>query len=137
MDSYRHKIQYYETDKMGITHHSNYVRIMEETRVDMMEKMGYGYDRMEAEGVMSPVMSVSLEYRKPTTYPDIVEVELKVSHMSSFKITFDYRMTVGGTLVCHANSTHCFLDSATGRPVAIEERFPEFHRILCGLKIQQ
>lgn len=135
MENYRHKIQYYETDKMGITHHSNYVRIMEETRVDMMEKMGYGYDRMEAEGVMSPVMSVSLEYKKPTTYPDIVEVELRVANMGHYKITFDYRMTVGGVLVCHATSMHCFLDSATGRPVVIEERFPEFYKILSGLRI--
>ena len=38
---YIHKVQYYETDKMGVTHHSNYLRIMEEARTDFLEKIGY------------------------------------------------------------------------------------------------
>ena len=40
---YKHKVNYYETDKMGITHHSNYIRWMEEARIDYLEKLGYGY----------------------------------------------------------------------------------------------
>ncbi len=39
MEKYIHKVQYYETDKMGITHHSNYIRWMEEARVDFFEKV--------------------------------------------------------------------------------------------------
>ena len=38
---YTHRVKYYETDKMGVTHHSNYVRWMEEARVDFMDKIGY------------------------------------------------------------------------------------------------
>ena len=36
MNLYQHKVQYYETDKMGIVHHSNYVRWMEEARIDFL-----------------------------------------------------------------------------------------------------
>lgn len=134
MENYKHKIQYYETDKMGVTHHSNYVRIMEETRVDMLERLGYGYDRMEAEGVISPVMAVNVEYKKPTTYPDIVEVELRVAEMSRFKIKFDYKMTVGGALVCHATSLHCFL-GRDGRPLLLQDRFPDLYSALESLML--
>lgn len=134
MENYKHKIQYYETDKMGITHHSNYVRIMEETRIDMMERLGFGYERMEAEGIISPVMAVNVEYKKPTTYPDIVEVELKVAEFSKFKIKFDYTMKVGDTLVCHATSLHCFLGT-NGRPIMLQERFPELCAALESLLI--
>jgi len=137
MENYKHKIHYYETDKMGVTHHSNYIRIMEETRVDIMERMGYGYDRMESEGIMSPVMSVSVEYKKPTTYPDVVEVELRVAEISHYKIKFDYNMTVNGVLVCHANSMHCFLDAKTGRPIVMRERFPEMYDKFCEMKIEK
>ena len=49
MEPYLHKVQYYETDKMGIAHHSNYIRWMEEARVDFLEKIGWGFDRLEAE----------------------------------------------------------------------------------------
>ena len=36
MTPYCHKVQYYETDRMGVTHHSNYIRWMEEARVDLL-----------------------------------------------------------------------------------------------------
>ena len=45
--NYQHKIQYYETDKMGITHHSNYIRWMEEARIDLMNQVGLSYKKME------------------------------------------------------------------------------------------
>lgn len=47
MSDYVRKINYYETDKMGITHHSNYVRFMEEARTDFLEKHGCGYSSFE------------------------------------------------------------------------------------------
>ena len=68
---YRHKVQYYETDTMKIVHHSNYVRWMEEARVDMLEQMGIGYDVMERSGILSPVLSVSCEYKSMTRFPEM------------------------------------------------------------------
>ena len=59
MNTYKHEVKYYECDRMGITHHSNYVRFMEEARVDYLDQLGYGFDRIEAEGVVSPVISIS------------------------------------------------------------------------------
>ena len=38
MEPYLHKVQYYETDKMGIAHHSNYIRWMEEARLRSSRK---------------------------------------------------------------------------------------------------
>ncbi len=125
--TYTHKVQYYETDKQGVTHHSNYIRIMEEARVDIMEQMGFGYERMEEAGVFSPVMSVTCDYKRPTTFPDLIEVEVSVVEVSRLKARFAYKMTCQGKVVCQATSLHCFLDR-NGRPVAIEQHFPEFHQ---------
>lgn len=130
--AYKHKIQYYETDKQGVTHHSNYIRIMEETRIDFMEKIGCGYERMEEVGIVSPVMNVNCDYKRPTTFPDVIEVELTVAELSKLKTRFAYKMTVEGKVVCTATSLHCFLDT-NGRPVALEERFPEFYKILVDM----
>ena len=58
MSVYSHRVQYYETDRMGIVHHSNYVRWMEEARVDFLARIGFPYDAMEARGVISPVRVV-------------------------------------------------------------------------------
>lgn len=131
---YKHRVQYYETDKQGVTHHSNYIRIMEEARVDAMEQMGFGYERMEEAGVFSPVMGVTCDYKRPTTFPDTIEVEISVAEMSKLKAKFAYKMTCNGRVVCMGTSLHCFLDR-NGRPIAIEEHFPEFHQEL--LKLHQ
>lgn len=130
--TYKHKVQYYETDKQGVTHHSNYIRIMEEARVDAMEQMGFGYERMEEAGIFSPVMAVNCEYKRPTTFPDTIDVEVSVAEMSKLKAKFAYKMTCGDKVVCQGTSQHCFLD-VNGRPVVIEERFPEFYQELLKL----
>ena len=54
MKAYRHTVQYYETDRMGIVHHSNYIRWMEEARVDYLAQLGWGLERLEAMGSVSP-----------------------------------------------------------------------------------
>lgn len=110
---------------MGIVHHSNYVRFMEEARVDWMDQLGYGFDRMEAEGIVSPVIAISCNYKSPCTFKDIVSIEVKVSGMTAVRISFDYTMTVNNKVVCLATSTHCFLED--GRPIVVEQRFPELY----------
>ena len=72
---YTHKVQYYETDKMGITHHSNYIRWMEEARIDFLEKSGFSYDKLEKDGIISPVVSVECSYKKTTTFSDEISIE--------------------------------------------------------------
>ena len=133
---YTHKVHYYETDKQGITHHSNYIRIMEEARVHALEQMGFSYERMEQDGVYSPVIAVSCDYKRPTTFADIIEVKISVAELSQLKAKFAYTMTSNGKIVCQATSLHCFLNSA-GRPIVISERFPQFYAALESMKQPQ
>ena len=122
MRPYRHEVRYYECDRMGVTHHSNYIRFMEEARIDWLDQLGYGFEKMEAGGIVSPVISLSCDYRHTTTFKDIVEISISVASHSRLKISFAYTMKVGDKVVCTATSTHCFLEN--GRPVSLEERFP-------------
>jgi len=122
--TYTHKVNYYETDKMGVTHHSNYFRFMEEARVDFMEKLGWGYDKFEEEGIGSPVMSIEGDYRKSTTYPEVITIKTNILKMSRFKISIGYKMYVNEQVVFTGSSTHCFL-SEKG-PVSMEKNYPEF-----------
>ena len=70
MEPYRHTVQYYETDRMGITHHSNYIRWMEEARIDFLERIGWGYDKLEREGIVSPVTALDCKYKASTTFAE-------------------------------------------------------------------
>ena len=56
---YEHRVSYYETDQMGIVHHSNYIRWFEDARVDFLEKVGFSYAKMEEIGIMIVVLGAS------------------------------------------------------------------------------
>ena len=80
MSKYIHRVNYYETDKMGITHHSNYMRFMEEARMNFLSEIGYPMTRLEKEGITSPVVSVNCEYKHTTTYSVFVIYNEKFKH---------------------------------------------------------
>ncbi len=61
MFKYIRRAQYHETDQMHIIHHSNYVKWMEEARTAYLDQMGLGYKEVEALGIISPVVSISLD----------------------------------------------------------------------------
>ena len=131
MTSYLHQVHYYETDRMGITHHSNYIRWMEEARVAFLEELGFGYDRLEKLGIQSPVTQVACEYKRPTTFPDRVAVSVKVEEYTGVRLTLAYEMKNAetGELAALGSSGHCFLDGF-GRPVRLKKELPEFDCLL-------
>lgn len=131
MHTYIHRVNYYETDKMGITHHSNYVRWMEEARMDLLKSIGYGMRKLEAEGITSPVVSVECNYKHVTTFDDEIKIDVCLENYTGVKLEMSYVMTdiATETVVLTARSSHCFIDSE-GRPIAVKKHFPDFDRAL-------
>ena len=121
----KHKVQYYETDMMGVAHHANYIRWMEEARIDFMDRIGFPYKRMEEEGVISPVKSLQVNYLKPCTFGDEVEVTVGVRDFNGVVITLAYDMRVNGAPVFSGTSEHVFLDRE-GKFVRMRRIMPEF-----------
>ena len=131
--SYSRTVQYYETDKMGIAHHSNYIRWMEEARVDLLSEIGWDYARLESLGVFSPVTAVECRYRRSCTFSDTVHISITVESFSGVRLRLQYAMTAAdGTLLCEASSEHAFLDAA-GRPLRMNRAYPEFYSTLCKM----
>ena len=134
MSVYNHRVQYYETDRMGIVHHSNYVRWMEEARVDFLARLGFPYDVMEARGVISPVRAVRCQYRKSSTFGETVAIGVSVKDYNGVVLTVAYDMRNGaGDLLCAAESEHVFL-SKEGRILRVARDLPDFHAALEALK---
>lgn len=121
---------YYETDKMGITHHSNYIRFMEEARVDFLEQIGWPYEKLEALGVSSPVIGINCEFKSPTTFSDVIGIEVYIAEFGGARLKIGYTMkNSSGKVVCEAQSAHCFLTSS-GRPIRLARELPEFAKAL-------
>ena len=137
MKDYIHKVHYYETDKMGVTHHSNYIRWMEEARVDFLEQIGYGYAKMENAGIISPVIGVECEYKRTTTFDDEICIRPEIESFNGIKLVIRYTMTniATGETVFTGKSKHCFLNSA-GKPLSLRKEFPEvdaaLKELVCG-----
>ena len=87
---YSRRVNYYETDQMGIVHHSNYIRWFEEARSFLLEENGFGYKKMEESGIISPVLSVNARYKSMTHYYDTVIINVKVIKYNGVKITLEY-----------------------------------------------
>lgn len=128
MDNYRRRVQYYETDKMAIVYHANYIKWYEEARVYIMEQMGYSYKAMEDMGIMMPVLSVTAQYKKGAQYGDFIDIKVDITKFNGIKMCFAYTMTdaATGELRMTGTSEHCFVDRDF-RPINIKKKFPEFY----------
>lgn len=128
---YVRKVNYYETDKMGITHHSNYVRFMEEARIDYLEQIGCSYDKMEKEGIISPVIGIECEYKRSTTFGDELRIHVELIEYKRVKLSVAYTMINVETeeIVFVGKSHHCFLNTE-GRPIALSKQYPEYDELL-------
>lgn len=129
MNIYQHTVQYYETDKMGIVHHSNYIRWMEEARIDFLSQIGWDYKVMEDSGIISPVTSVESKYRCNTEFGDVISIEVGVEEFKGIRLKLRYVMKKGDIVVNEATSEHCFLDTE-GKILNMKKVKPEFYETL-------
>ena len=133
MRSYQRKVHYYETDKMSVTHHANYIHWMEEARIDFLDRIGWSFDKMEAMGIVSPVTYVDCRYRQSTTFADDVFVSVHVQEFGGVRLKMRYEMKKpDGTLVCQAHSEHCFLHP-DGTVMRLKTEHPDLYGLLAEL----
>ena len=136
MFSYQRKARYHETDQMGVIHHSNYIRWMEEARVDMLNQLGYPYRRFEEMGYISPVLHAECEYKKSVRFDDEVRITVTLKELGRVKFTLRYdiyNLSEGGELSAYGTTTHCFLKK-DGKPVLIDREMKEFSETLSTLQ---
>ena len=128
MKYYDRKINYYETDQMGIVHHSNYIRYFEEARCSFMEQAGYPYARLEEEEIMSPTLAVSCRYMHAVRYGDTIRVAVRMVKLTRLKCAFTYEITDSrtGEIRAKGTSEHGFI-SRDGKPVVLTKEKPEFY----------
>ncbi|MCC8192557.1 MAG: acyl-CoA thioesterase [Ruminococcus sp.] len=128
--NFKRKAFYYETDGMRIAHHSNYIRWFEEARIWWLEEIGFGYDKMEAEGVMIPVLSVGCKYHSPVRFNDTFWVCLMITEFNGlrFKVVYKLYNDTTGKLSAEGESMHCFVSSDM-RPLRTKNSHPEIYKI--------
>lgn len=130
LKDYEHNAKYYETDQMGCVHHSNYIRWMEEARVDLMDQMGCGYRAMEEARRVQPRSGSELQVQKHVRFGDTVRIHAWIKEYNGIRMTIGYEMrdASSGELRTRAESAHCFL-TLDGRPVSLKRSYPEWDKL--------
>ena len=126
---FERKANYYETDQMGIVHHSNYIRWFEEARMAYMESLGLPYKAMEENAVWVPVLKVDCTYKFPIRFDETVVLELQIQNYNGvhFEVAYTGRSKETGKVACTGVTQHCFTTPAL-RPIRLMKTHPAWHK---------
>ena len=113
------RVRYSETDQMRVVYHGNYAQYFEVGRVEWLRNKGVSYKWMEENGTMLPVVSLTMNYKKPARYDELLTLKTSLKNQASVKIEFDYELyNEKEELLTTGNSVLVFVDMKTGRPIA-------------------
>ena len=111
------RVRYGETDQMGIVYHGNYAQYLEIGRIEWLRSYGISYRKMEEQGVMLPVISLSINYKKSASYDDVIYVKTQLCKMPTATIEFDFEiLNEAGEIITLAKVILAFINMKTMRP---------------------
>jgi acyl-CoA thioester hydrolase len=116
------RVRYVETDAMGFAHHASYLAWLEMARIEMLDQIGISYKEFEQAGYFIPVLGVSVKYRKPAFFDDILTIVCLVNESPTLRFHIDYEVFRGDKLLATASTDHAFINKE-GRPVRPQEEF--------------
>ncbi len=127
---YERKVYYYETDKMSVMHHSNYIRIFEEARVSFLQQAGMPFEDIESQGLMMPVLSAECHYKRPLVFDEPFAVYAKIVKFNGATLNMEYRIISkkSGELCADGTSSHCFTDMNM-KPVRTKHSHPDIYKL--------
>ena len=127
---YKREINYYETDKMGVVHHSNYIRYLEEARSRWLKELKIPMEYLENLGYTIPTLEVHCEYKSHVTVGDIITIKPIITEYNGVRMTVLYEVLNIKTKkeVIKAWTKHCFTNSKL-RPINMKKNNIQIYEI--------
>lgn len=124
---FERNINYYETDKMGVVHHSNYIRYLEEARCYWLKSLDMPFEVLEENGITIPVLGVNCTYKHHVTFGDTIIIRPYVKEYTGVRMTIGYDVVDKATekIVLVGETKHCFTDKNL-KPINLKKHKPEF-----------
>jgi acyl-CoA thioester hydrolase len=127
--SFKFRVRYQETDRMGIVYHSNYIIWFDMGRTEFMRSLGYAYNELEKEGIWLPIIEVGCTYKSPARYDDEITIETFIEELTRVKIKFGYRVYRGDELLVEGFTKQGFTSDKL-KPIALNKVMPEVYKKL-------
>lgn len=86
------RVQYVDTDQMGVMHNSNYFRFFEIGRNESMRNLGVMYKEVEQRGMMMPMVEQKCKYILPAYYDDLIIIRTSIDELPKAKFIFNYKL---------------------------------------------
>ena len=132
--TYKRIINYYETDRMGVVHHSNYIRFLEEARCRWMESVNLPMEAVEEAGYTIPTLELNIKYKYHVTSGDVISITPKITDFNGVRMTVGYDVIdeKSKNVVIEAWTKHCFIDNSL-RPVNIKKKDEHIYNVFNNL----
>ena len=119
-----YRVPFYDTDAMGVVHHSNYVRYLELGRVRFLDQHDEPYARYMEKGLHVVVTRVDLRLKRATRFDETLTVTCWIERVRHASLTFGYQIHCSEELAALAHTEHAVIN-LQGKPV----RIPEANRV--------
>ncbi|SDC08890.1 acyl-CoA thioester hydrolase [Paenibacillus sp. UNCCL117] len=127
--NYEIRVRYQETDQMGVVYHANYLTWLEIGRTEMIRELGIPYERLEAQGLLLPVLEADLKFRQPARYDDRVTVYTRLESLTPMRLHFAYEVKRDDDLLVAGATRHVWVNRSW-KPVRLDREAPAVYALL-------
>lgn len=119
------RVKFYDTDLMGVVHHSNYIRWFETARVEFLREVGIDLNEMMNDGLLFPIVEVQAKYFEPAKFDDELELEILPAAMTKVKWEFEYKIRRAGQekILVEGFSRNVFTNAKTGKITRLPDKY--------------
>ena len=127
-----HRVKFYDTDVMGVVHHSNYIRWFETGRVEFLRELGIDLNEMMSDGVLFPIVEIGAKFHAPAKFDDELEIETTGEALTKAKMKFNYAIRRRGEEKILAEGTSTNVFTSGGKICRLPDKY--FSRLVKGLE---
>jgi acyl-CoA thioester hydrolase len=100
------RVEYSDTDAMGVVHHASYLRWLERARIEWLRAENLSYQVLESQGLYLPVWNLEINYREPLYFDNEAKISLFFEKMGRCSVTFRYELFYHDRLMTLAKTSH-------------------------------
>ena len=121
----KYQVHFYDTDTMGVTHHSNYIRWFEIGRVEYLRSIGIDLNTMMADGILFPITKIEAQFHSPSHFDDVLEIETTAKALTKAKMEFEYKIFREGEdkILVTGYSQNVFTNAETGKITRLSDKY--------------
>ena len=117
------RVRYAETDQMQFVYYGVYSQYFEVGRVELLRSLGISYKEIELMGYALPVVNMSINYKKPALYDDLLTIRTVIKELPTTKIKFEYEIfNMKGDLLTIGEVILVFMNTITNKPCSVPEK---------------